>query len=133
MRSRATLRRTLVPDRLSRQAILHVSARFLDRRQLLQGAMAAALPLSLYGCAGDKGAKREPLIVGGLPVTCNLTLPVACTAKTASIKAGTAGNDFEFEYRSTAAGPRSRNRSCRTASRRRTCWRRSSWIWPTRK
>ena len=50
--------------------------------------MAAALPLSLYGCAGDKGAKREPLIVGGLPVTCNLTLPVACTAKAASIKAG---------------------------------------------
>ena len=67
--------------------------------------MAVALPLSLYGCAGDKGAKREPLIVGGLPVTCNLTLPVACTAKAASIKAGTATNDFEFEYSKYSGWP----------------------------
>ena len=67
--------------------------------------MAAALPLSLYGCAGDKGGKREPLIVGGLPVTCNLTLPVACTAKAASIKAGTASNDFEFEYSKYSGWP----------------------------
>jgi NitT/TauT family transport system substrate-binding protein len=74
-----------------------VSAHLLDRRQLLQGAMAAALPLSLYGCAREKGG-HQPLVVGGLPVTCNLTLPVACTAKAASIKAGTATNDFEYEY-----------------------------------
>jgi NitT/TauT family transport system substrate-binding protein len=67
--------------------------------------MAAALPLSLYGCARDKGAKREPLIVGGLPVTCNLTLPVACTAKSASIQAGTAENDFEFEYSKYSGWP----------------------------
>ena len=37
----------------------HVSAHLLGRRQLLQGAMAAALPLSLYGCAGDKGAQAR--------------------------------------------------------------------------
>ena len=67
--------------------------------------MAAALPLSLYGCAGDKNARREPLIVGGLPVTCNLTLPIACTAKAASIKAGTASNDFEFEYSKYSGWP----------------------------
>src|SRR6186997_1868206 len=77
----------------------------LNRRHLLQAAMASALPLSLYGCAGDKGGKREPLIVGGLPVTCNLTLPVACTAKAASIKAGTASNDFEFEYSKYSGWP----------------------------
>jgi NitT/TauT family transport system substrate-binding protein len=82
-----------------------VSAHLLGRRQLLQGAIAAALPLSLQGCAGDKGAKREPLIVGGLPVTCNLTLPVACEAKAASIKAGTATNDFEFEYSKYSGWP----------------------------
>jgi NitT/TauT family transport system substrate-binding protein len=105
MRSRATLRRTLVPDRPSRQVKSRVSAHLLGRRQLLQGALAAALPLSLYGCAGDKSAKREPLIVGGLPVTCNLTLPVACSAKAASIKAGTAGNDFEFEYSKYSGWP----------------------------
>ena len=67
--------------------------------------MSATIPWSLYGCTGDKGAKREPLIVGGLPVTCNLTLPVACTAKAASIKAGTAGNDFEFEYSKYSGWP----------------------------
>src|SRR6478752_9630518 len=104
MRSRATLRRTLVPDRHNRQAIPHVSAHILDRRQLLQGAMAAALPLSLYGCAGEKGG-HQPLVVGGLPVTCNLTLPVACTAKAASIKAGTATNDFEYEYSKYSGWP----------------------------
>src|SRR6188768_1719396 len=105
MYSWATLRRTLVPDRRSRQVNSLVSTHLLGRRQLLQGAMAAALPLSLYGCAGDKSARREPLIVGGLPVTCNLTLPVACTAKAASIKAGTAPNDFEFEYSKYSGWP----------------------------
>src|SRR6188768_1063632 len=105
MYSWATLRRTLVPDRRSRQVNSLVSTHLLGRRQLLQGAMAAALPLSLYGCAGDKNARREPLIVGGLPVTCNLTLPVACTAKAASIKAGTASNDFEFEYSKYSGWP----------------------------
>jgi NitT/TauT family transport system substrate-binding protein len=50
------------------------------RRQFLQSALAAALPLGLPGraSAADAGA---PLAVGGLPVTCNLTLPVACVAK----------------------------------------------------
>src|SRR6187455_2341169 len=105
MYSWATLRRTLVPDRRSRQVNSLVSAHLLQRRQLLQGAMAAVLPLSLYGCAGDKNARREPLIVGGLPVTCNLTLPVACTAKAASIKAGTASNDFEYEYSKYSGWP----------------------------
>jgi len=72
------------------------------RRQFLQGA--AALPLALYGCAsGEK--KRDPLVVGGLPVTCNLTLPVACVAKDASIKAGNAGNDFAFQYSKYSGWP----------------------------
>ena len=71
----------------------------------MQGAVAAALPLSLLGCSSDKAAKREPLVVGGLPVTCNLTLPVACVAKDASIKAGTAGNDFTFEYSKYSGWP----------------------------
>ena len=42
------------------------------RRSLL--AAAALLPL------GIARAARAPLVVGGLPVTCNLTLPVACAA-----------------------------------------------------
>jgi NitT/TauT family transport system substrate-binding protein len=67
--------------------------------------MAAALPLSLYGCAGKGDGAREPLIVGGLPVTCNLTLPVACAAKAESIKAGTATNDFQFAYSKYSGWP----------------------------
>src|SRR6478736_2688509 len=51
------------------------------RRALLLGAAAAALPINAY-------AARGPLVVGGLPVTCNLTLPVACVAR--------AGGQFEY-------------------------------------
>ena len=44
-------------------------------------------------------AAAKPLVVGGLPVTCNLTLPVACVARSTangSDKSGAAS--FEFEY-----------------------------------
>jgi NitT/TauT family transport system substrate-binding protein len=84
---------------------IRVTAHTFDRRRLLQGAMAAALPLSLYGCAGDKSAKHEPLIVGGLPVTCNLTLPVSCTAKLAINKANPGGPKFEYEYSKYSGWP----------------------------
>jgi NitT/TauT family transport system substrate-binding protein len=48
----------------------------LSRRSLLQGATAAGLSL---GWGTPRAA--EPLAVAGLPVTCNLTLPVACVAR----------------------------------------------------
>jgi len=68
--------------------------------------MAAALPLSLYGCSSDKAAKKAPpLVVGGLPVTCNLTLPVSCTAKLAINKANPNGPQFEFEYSKYSGWP----------------------------
>jgi NitT/TauT family transport system substrate-binding protein len=50
--------------------------RLAHRRQLLKAA--AALPLAVSGAPAF--AQQEKLVVGGLPVTCNLTLPVACTA-----------------------------------------------------
>ncbi len=53
----------------------------LRRRLLLQAALAGAAPLALPSLAR---AADSPLVVGGLPVTCNLTLPVACVAKTNS-------------------------------------------------
>jgi NitT/TauT family transport system substrate-binding protein len=81
-----------------------VSAHILGRRQLLQGALAAALPFGISACS-SKSDGREPLVVGGLPVTCNLTLPVACVAKETSIKAGTAPNDFRFEYNKYSGWP----------------------------
>lgn len=65
----------------------------LGRRQLLRGALVSALPALPLPAAAAPG----PLVVGGLPVTCNLTLPVACAARLASNKAsGTKA--FEFEY-----------------------------------
>jgi len=67
----------------------------IGRRQLLQAALAATLPFGLLAC----GRKEGPLQVGGLPVTCNLTLPVACMARDAanrSVAAGAPG--FHYEY-----------------------------------
>ena len=68
----------------------------LPRRQLLQGAAALALPFGIYRHAN---AEQTPLLVGGLPVTCNLTLPVACVARaTTNSTAKSSGSQFEFEY-----------------------------------
>ena len=57
--------------------------RFHQRRSLLIGAAAAALPF-----ARSAFAARGPLAVGGLPVTCNLTLPVASVARAADPRPG---------------------------------------------
>ncbi|HEU4592780.1 MAG TPA: ABC transporter substrate-binding protein [Steroidobacteraceae bacterium] len=83
-----------------------MSAHIPGRRDFLRAAVAAALPLplALGGCAsGEKSRNR--LVVGGLPVTCNLTLPVACVAKDVSLKAGSASNDFQFEYSKYSGWP----------------------------
>jgi NitT/TauT family transport system substrate-binding protein len=72
-----------------------------NRRQVVQGLMAAALPLSTLSCAkGSNGnTQGAPLLVGGLPVTCNLTLPVACVSKARSNRALPAGQpSFEYQY-----------------------------------
>jgi NitT/TauT family transport system substrate-binding protein len=82
-----------------------MSAPHLTRRQLLQAAAGAALPFTFAGCARNGPAGHQALVVGGLPVTCNLTLPVACVAKDAAIKAGTAPNDFRFEYSKYSGWP----------------------------
>jgi NitT/TauT family transport system substrate-binding protein len=66
------------------------------RRALLLGAAAAALP---FARAGNVFAARGPLVVGGLPVTCNLTLPVACTARASESGAG------QFEYSKYSGWP----------------------------
>jgi NitT/TauT family transport system substrate-binding protein len=52
-------------------------------------------------CGSGSGgtAKGGPLVVGGLPVTCNLTLPVACVSKARSNGAFPAGRPrFEYQY-----------------------------------
>jgi NitT/TauT family transport system substrate-binding protein len=80
------------------------SRHFLRRRQILQGAIAAALPSSLLSCAGEK--RQKSLIVGGLPVTCNLTLPVACVARAAANGAIRASDpQFSYEYSKYSGWP----------------------------
>ncbi len=71
----------------------------IDRRRLLQAAMLSALPLGLSDCGGKSAGKGAALQVGGLPVTCNLTLPVACVARDkANLAAGTRAHGFAYEY-----------------------------------
>ena len=64
----------------------------VSRRQVLQG-LAATVPLGMLGCAAKK---PNSLIVGGLPVTCNLTLPVACAAAAKAAGGGAPSALFEF-------------------------------------
>ena len=74
-----------------------MSAGTIGRRQFLQAALAmAALPFGLSSCSN---AKKGVLEVGGLPVTCNLTLPVACVARETENKAISAGTPrLEYQY-----------------------------------
>ena len=74
------------------------SSRFysMSRRDALRGLAATALPLSLLGCSSRKSGA---LVVGGLPVTCNLTLPVTCVSKSTAKSTATPGAPrFEYEY-----------------------------------
>jgi len=70
------------------------TAHFVRRRQLLQGS-AAALFATLSAPLRAQGTSK-PLQVGGLPVTCNLTLPVACAASSADNGVQRKGALFEF-------------------------------------
>ncbi|MES1156436.1 MAG: ABC transporter substrate-binding protein [Alphaproteobacteria bacterium] len=69
---------------------MNISGSGLGRRELLAGAVAAAA-LPVVGCSE---AAAKPLTVGGLAVTCNLTLPVACAANAAN--RGSHGSQFEY-------------------------------------
>jgi NitT/TauT family transport system substrate-binding protein len=77
-----------------------------NRRQLLRSAIGAALPVAFAGCSSkSKNPDDEPLVVGGLPVTCNLTLPVACVGKNRAIESGSASNKFRYEYSKYSGWP----------------------------
>jgi NitT/TauT family transport system substrate-binding protein len=70
----------------------------LARRTLLRAALAASLPAFAVPRLASAAAP-PPLLVGGLPVTCNLTLPVACVARAAENGAARSGApQVAFEY-----------------------------------
>jgi NitT/TauT family transport system substrate-binding protein len=76
-----------------------VRASGIARRQFLGRAAAAAAAIPLAGLGGWRAFADddvEPIVVGGLPVTCNLTLPVACAAHSAAIAANAGGRPFEY-------------------------------------
>jgi NitT/TauT family transport system substrate-binding protein len=66
------------------------------RRVFLTGAGAAIAAWPFVRLAQVSRRSAEPLTVGGLPVTCNLTLPIACSAKQAAKDAGQAGQLFAY-------------------------------------
>jgi NitT/TauT family transport system substrate-binding protein len=81
----------------------HATAHFLRRRQVLRGVIAAVAPFGTLSCTAGE---RKPLQVGGLPVTCNLTLPVACVAKATSNSLAPAdGRRFEYEFSKYSGWP----------------------------
>jgi NitT/TauT family transport system substrate-binding protein len=68
----------------------------VSRRHVIQSLAACTLPLGTFACTKKN---ENSLVVGGLPVTCNLTLPVACVAKATINSTAPAGDPrFEFEY-----------------------------------
>jgi NitT/TauT family transport system substrate-binding protein len=80
------------------------TAHSLGRRQVLRGIVAtAAAPFTVLSCTAEKD---KPLQVGGLPVTCNLTLPVACVARAASNRAAATGSPrFEYQFSKYSGWP----------------------------
>jgi NitT/TauT family transport system substrate-binding protein len=79
----------------------------LSRRQLLHGAALAACSVGALGglsCSG--AAEDEPFQIGGLPVTCNLTLPIACAMRAERNRAGGAGAaGFAYQYSKYSGWP----------------------------
>ena len=72
----------------------------------MRGALGAACLPSLTWSRDATAAAPKPLQVGGLPVTCNLTLPVACVARAAANGAAKgAGPQFDFEYSKYSGWP----------------------------
>ena len=64
------------------------------------------MPLGSLACGSEGGAKEGALQVGGLPVTCNLTLPVACAARERSNRALAPGAPrFDYAYAKYSGWP----------------------------
>ena len=73
-----------------------------QRRRVLQALAGAALPTGLLSCSSQE--QPNSLVVGGLPVTCNLTLPVACEAR-ARLNAQAPGTSFSYTYSKYSGWP----------------------------
>ncbi len=83
--------------------------RLVDRRLLMRGAVAAGVAAAVAIPARRlliPEAVAEPVKVGGLAVTCNLTLPVACAANQAANPFGTRdAAQLAFQYAKYSGWP----------------------------
>jgi NitT/TauT family transport system substrate-binding protein len=80
----------------------------MSRRQVLRlalAASAASLPFGAISCSPKPNSEGAPLQVGGLPVTCNLTLPIACTARAARNAGLPAAQQLHYEYSKYSGWP----------------------------
>jgi NitT/TauT family transport system substrate-binding protein len=73
--------------------------------RLALAASAASLPLGALSCSPKPNGEAAPLQVGGLPVTCNLTLPIACTARAAMNATLPPDKRFHYEYSKYSGWP----------------------------
>jgi NitT/TauT family transport system substrate-binding protein len=80
-----------------------MSEQTLTRREILRGFSALTLPLMGMGCSHEK---QNALTVGGLPVTCNLTLPVTCVARDVANQTLASGvPQFSYQYSKYSGWP----------------------------
>jgi len=77
---------------------------FQQRRNVLK-AMTSAFALPLISTSCSNQSDPNLIQIGGLPVTCNLTLPIACTAKAAALAAGDLRQQVAFEYSKYSGWP----------------------------
>ena len=81
------------------------NARGIRRRDVIVGAAGvAAATVGLHACRSSKQQQSGSLVVGGLPVTCNLTLPIACTSRQLARERGQHSGDL-FEYSKYSGWP----------------------------
>jgi NitT/TauT family transport system substrate-binding protein len=79
-------------------------ARGIRRRDIIVGATGvAAATMALHGCRSSK-QQSGSLVIGGLPVTCNLTLPIACTSRRLAKERGQQSGEL-FEYSKYSGWP----------------------------
>ena len=86
---------------------LDVSPSQFDRRRLLQGLLGAAGVGALAACGkpSESAADGRSLVIGGLPVTCNLTLPVASAARDAELRGAPSSTAYRYAFAKYSGWP----------------------------
>jgi NitT/TauT family transport system substrate-binding protein len=79
----------------------------IERRRLLQAMLGAAGAGALVACGKDPASAADPrrLVIGGLPVTCNLTLPVASAAREAELRGAPSSSAYRYAFSKYSGWP----------------------------